>query len=81
MSRGFIVRPQARRDIVEIAGYIAANRGSARRFRREGLKALRLWRISGRFEKYLVVYRPRRGGVEVIRVLHGARSIERLLGR
>ena len=55
------------------------NMGSARRFRREALKGLRLWRVP-QFEKYLVVYRPRRDGVEVIRVLHGARNIERLLG-
>ena len=32
--------------------------GSARRFRREALKGLRLWRVP-HFEKYLVVYRPR----------------------
>ena len=99
----FVVRPKARRDIQDVADYIAADNleasdrfideaysafealasmpmmGSARRFRREGLKGLRLWRIQG-FEKYLVVYRPWPDGVEVIRVLHGARNLERLMG-
>ena len=103
MSGRFIVRPKARRDIRDIAAYIAADNleasdrfideaysafallaqmplmGSARRFRREGLKGLRLWRIP-RFEKHLVVYRPRPDGVEIIRVVHGARQVERLLG-
>lgn len=98
-----VVRPQARRDIRDIADHIAAenmeasdrflddvysafqllarmpNMGSARRFRREGLKGLRLWRVP-HFGKYLVVYRPRPDGVEIIRVLHGARNIERLMG-
>ena len=101
MTGRVVVRPKARRDIREVADYIAADNldasdrfideahsafellakmplmGSARRFRREALKGLRVWRIAG-FEKYLVVYRPQRAGVEVIRVLHGAREIERL---
>jgi toxin ParE1/3/4 len=54
--------------------------GSARRFRRESLRGLRLWRVP-HFENYLVVYRPGISGVEVIRVLHGARNIEKLLVR
>ncbi len=100
----FVVRPKARRDIQDIADYIAAENleasdrfidelyrafellskmprmGSARRFRREALKGLRLWRVP-QFDKYLIVYRPgATSGVEIIRVLHGARNIERLLG-
>src|SRR3982751_3382127 len=102
MSARFVVRPKARRDVREIADYIAADNleasdrfidevyaafqllaqmpelGSARRFRRESLKGLRLWRVPHGFEKYLVVYRPRPDAVEIIRVLHGARQIERL---
>lgn len=54
--------------------------GSARRFRRERLKGLRLWPVP-HFGKHLVVYRPLDAGIEVIRVLHGARNIEKLLGR
>ena len=39
---------------------------------------LRRWRIQG-FENFLIFYRPIEDGIEVIRVLHGAREIERLL--
>jgi toxin ParE1/3/4 len=31
------------------------------------------------FENYLIFYLPRPGGIDVIRVLHGARDIENLL--
>jgi toxin ParE1/3/4 len=32
-----------------------------------------------RFKKYLVFYRPVEGGIEILRVLHGARDIQGLL--
>jgi toxin ParE1/3/4 len=32
-----------------------------------------------RFKRYLVFYRPLAGGIEVLRVLHGARDVEGLL--
>jgi toxin ParE1/3/4 len=32
-----------------------------------------------RFKKYLVFYRPIPGGIEVVRVLHGARDIHGIL--
>jgi toxin ParE1/3/4 len=38
---------------------------------------LRRWRIRG-FENFLIFYRPLEDGIEIIRVLHGAREIERL---
>ena len=38
---------------------------------------LRRWRIRG-FENFLIFYRLIEDGIEVIRVLHGAREIERL---
>jgi len=38
------------------------------------LKGLRRFPVKG-FENYLVFYFPRRSGIEVIRVLHGARDI------
>ncbi len=38
------------------------------------LAGLRVWQIKG-FEKYLVFYCPIEQGVEIIRVLHGARDI------
>jgi toxin ParE1/3/4 len=39
------------------------------------LAEMRVWRIRG-FEKYLIFYRPVDEGIEIIRVLHGARDIE-----
>lgn len=42
------------------------------------LAGLRVWRVEG-FEKHLIFYRPGDDGVEIIRVLHGARDIDSLL--
>jgi toxin ParE1/3/4 len=42
-----------------------------------GDQSLRRWRIRG-FENFLIFYRPIEDGIEVIRVLHGAREIERI---
>jgi len=39
------------------------------------LNGLRRFPVRG-FEKYLVFYLPRLGGIDVIRVLHGARDID-----
>ena len=41
------------------------------------LEGMRRIPVSG-FKNYLVFYMPRRGGIDVIRVLHGARDIEHL---
>ena len=38
---------------------------------------LRRWRVRG-FENFLIFYCPIDDGIEIIRVLHGAREIERL---
>jgi toxin ParE1/3/4 len=38
---------------------------------------MRVWSIKG-FENFLVFYRPVPGGVDIIRVLHGAQDIESL---
>ena len=38
------------------------------------LAGLRSWRIRG-FENWLVFYRPADGGIEVVRVLNGARDL------
>lgn len=42
------------------------------------LTGLRIWRVEG-FEKHLIFYRPGDDGVEIIRVLHGARDIDSVL--
>ena len=38
---------------------------------------LRVWSVR-KFEKYLIFYRPVEAGIEVVRVLHGARDLEQL---
>jgi toxin ParE1/3/4 len=42
------------------------------------LAGLRFRLVKG-FKKYLIFYLPKKGGIEVVRVLHGARNIEKLL--
>ncbi len=42
------------------------------------LAGLRVWRIEG-FEKHLIFYRAADIGIEVIRVIHAARDIDRVL--
>lgn len=42
------------------------------------LAGLRVWRVKG-FEKHLIFYRPGDDGVEIVRVLHGARDIDSVL--
>ena len=103
MSAGprIVRKPKAKRDIVDIASFIALDSapaaerfveavevtlqalarmprmGAARTFRRPSLAGLRMWSIKG-FERYLVFYRPLPDGIDVIRVVHGARDIQRL---
>jgi len=52
--------------------------GTPRQFRNSRLIGLRMWRVPG-FEKHLIFYRVTEGGIEVVRVLHGARDIQRIL--
>jgi toxin ParE1/3/4 len=42
------------------------------------LAGLRVWRIDG-FPNHLVFYRPIAGGIEIVRVLHGARDVDTVL--
>ncbi len=51
--------------------------GRLTNFPHPSLRGVRRFPIKG-FEKYLIFYRPTRGGAEVIRVIHGARDIESL---
>jgi len=50
------------------------------RLKHPALTSLRLFRISG-FDLMLILYRPITDGVEILRVIHGSRDIERLLRR
>ena len=52
--------------------------GWLRHFQRR--PGLRSWRVD-HFQDYLVFYRPIADGVEICRVLHGARDLRRLLTR
>jgi toxin ParE1/3/4 len=38
-----------------------------------------MWPVKD-FEKYLIFYRSLPEGIEVVRIIHGARDIERLFG-
>ncbi len=51
--------------------------GARRDYHKPALAGLRMWPISG-FEKYLAFYRPTEQGIDVIRILHGARDLKRL---
>jgi toxin ParE1/3/4 len=44
------------------------------------LEGLRVWPIRG-FENFVIFYRPIDAGIEIIRILHGARDIEDTLER
>ena len=43
------------------------------------LVGIRHWQVK-RFKKYVVFYRPIENGVVIVRLLHGARNLEKLLG-
>ena len=51
--------------------------GAPRRYRKPQLSGLRMWPIP-EFEKHLIFYRQTEDGIEVVRVLHGARDLKRL---
>jgi toxin ParE1/3/4 len=52
--------------------------GERRASARLRLADLRVGRVEG-FEKHLIFYRPTDDGIEIVRVLHGARDLDRLL--
>jgi toxin ParE1/3/4 len=53
--------------------------GSLCEFRKSALRRIRRWPVKG-FENWMIFYQPRRNGVEIVHVIHGARDIESLLG-
>ena len=53
--------------------------GESRRTTVPGLAGLRSYRVL-KFPKYRVLYRPTADGIEVVRVLHGARDLDTLFG-
>jgi toxin ParE1/3/4 len=50
--------------------------GALREFSNPRYTGLRSWPITG-FERILIFYRPTADGIEVLRILHGARNLER----
>jgi toxin ParE1/3/4 len=52
--------------------------GRERHFQKPELRGLRSLPIKG-FNNYLIFYKPTADGIEVLRVIHGARDIERAL--
>jgi toxin ParE1/3/4 len=67
-------------DAAEAAfGFIASmpSVGRAYRVQSPAAQGMRVWRVEG-FERYLILYRALESGLEIVRVLHGSRDIERL---
>lgn len=52
--------------------------GRRRDFGNPQLKGVRIC-LMKEFDRHLVFYRPLKGGIEVLRIIHGARDIENLL--
>jgi toxin ParE1/3/4 len=53
--------------------------GVPQQFTNPRLASIRRWPIRD-FERYLIFYRETEDGIEVLRVLHSARDIQRILG-
>lgn len=53
-------------------------KGQRQEFKSSELAEARRWFIPG-FDKYLIFYRPIKGGVEILRVLHGMQNIDAIL--
>jgi hypothetical protein len=45
------------------------------------LKAARVFRVSARFENYLVFHVPCQDGIEILRVVHGSQDLEALFSK
>lgn len=53
-------------------------KGKPQSFQSPKLKDVRRWFIPG-FDKYLVFYRPLKGGIELLRVLHGMQDVNAVM--
>ncbi|MFI5403292.1 MAG: type II toxin-antitoxin system RelE/ParE family toxin [Planctomycetota bacterium] len=67
--------------VEETVLFLLENPGAGRRsrFRSPRARNIRSWSVR-RFENYLVFYRTRRNGTEIVRFIHGARDIPKVLG-
>jgi len=66
----------ARTTCAKLAGM--PNIGAPRQSVKSRLEGIRVWRIEG-YENHLIFYRSIEGGIEIIRILHAARDIDRIL--
>lgn len=69
-------KANARRDFEQLAQM--PEMGPRHRMAHSRLHNLRFWPIKG-FNNFLIFYQPIERGIEVIRVLHGARDLQRAL--
>ena len=53
-------------------------KGKPQSFKSPKLKDVRRWFIPG-FDKYLVFYRPIKGGIELLRILHGMQDVDTVM--
>lgn len=72
-QRFFEAAQDSFRDLLNMPGV-----GKVRLTDNPRLEGIRQWTVSG-FEKYLIFYFSRPIGVDIIRVIHGARDIDRIL--
>ena len=55
--------------------------GRRMNFENPGLEGVRLWRVSQRFERYLIFYKPIDGGIELLDLFHSRQDYESKLRR
>ena len=70
-------RVEAEATFQRLAGM--PNMGSRYTHEHPALAELRFFPLPSRYKKFLVFYRPLADGIEVVRVLHGARDIADIL--
>ncbi len=75
VARHFFVQTEA--TFTRLAGMPGI--GASYEHEHPALTGLRVFPVS-RFKKYIVFYRPVADGIEILRVLHGARDFHGLLG-
>jgi toxin ParE1/3/4 len=54
--------------------------GTPRHFTAGALRGVRSWLVSG-FETFVIFYRPSPKGIDVIRLIHSARDLQRIFGQ
>src|SRR5215471_3124615 len=52
--------------------------GRIGKFRNQALKDIRVWSVRG-FKRHLIFYRSTEDAIEIIRVLHASRDLDRIL--